>query len=198
MILSPILNTEKLNSIGEVEGRLNDIRKHIADTESKIKNGEIEPFQIGLYSDMFSQLRQQECDYQSIVDTYNGSSSGDYISQMVSEVKARMSEQEKVKLRHLQEQTYEIYLPNDDNYAAFAELKRTPNISNYTKVNIGSWFDTDGENISQRLESICKTHKSIAVGMVIKIGGSAYFVDEIGFKALPDFDKPATEKKNLK
>ncbi|WP_177219615.1 hypothetical protein [Ruminococcus albus] len=44
-----------------------------------------------------------------------------------------MTEQEKEKLRHLQEQKYEIYLPNDDNYAALAELKRPPTIDNYTK-----------------------------------------------------------------
>lgn len=189
-----IINSEQINSIGEVEGKLSTIRKKIEDIESKIKSGEIEPFQMERYSELLSQLRQQERDYQNIVDTYNGSSSEDYISRMVNEVKERMSEQENDKLRHLQEQRYEIYLPNDDNYAAYAGLKQPPTIGKYKKVFGGSWFDTEGESVSQRLENICNTNKGIAVGMIIKVGGAAYFVDEIGFKALPNFDKPAPEQ----
>lgn len=193
-----IINSEQINSIGEVEGKLNAVRKKIADIESKIKSGEIEPFQMERYSELLSQLRQQERDYQSIVDTYNGSSSGDYISRMVASVQEKMSEQEKDKLRHLQEQRYEIYLPNDDNYVPLAEVKQSPTITNYSKVYEGSWFDTEGESVSQRLENICSTHKGIAVGMIIKVGGAAYFVDEIGFKALPNFDKPAPEQEQKK
>ncbi len=193
-----IINSEQINSIGEVEGKLNAVQKKIADIESKIKSGEIEPFQIERYSELLSQLRQQERDYQSIVDTYNGSSSGDYISRMVAAVHERMSEQEKDKLRHLKEQRYEIYLPNDDNYVPLAEVKQSPTITNYSKVYEGSWFDTEGESVSQRLENICNTHKGIAVGMIIKVGGLAYFVDEIGFKALPNFDKPAPEQEQKK
>lgn len=193
-----IINSEQINSIGEVEGKLNAVRKKIADIESKIKSGEIEPFQMERYSELLLQLRQQERDYQSIVDTYNGSSSGDYISRMVSEVKARMSEQEKDKLRHLQEQRYEIYLPNDDNFVPFAEVKQSPTITNYSKVLEGSWFDTEGESVSLRLENICNTHKGIAVGMIIKVGEAAFFVDEIGFKALPNFDKTAHEQEKKK
>ena len=193
-----IINSEGINSIGEVEEKLNTVRKKIADIESKIESGEIEPFQMERYSELLSQLRQQERDYQSIVDTYNNSSSGDYISRMVSEVKARMSEQEKDKLRHLQEQTYEIYLPNDNNFVPLAEVKQNPTITNYSKVYEGSWFDTEGESVSQRLESICNTNKGIAVGMIIKVGGTAFFVDEIGFKALRNFDKPELEQEQKK
>ncbi len=193
-----IINSEQINSIGEVEGKLTAVRKKIADIENKIKAGEIEPFQMEHYSELLSQLRQQEHDYQCIVDTYNESSSGDYISRMVSEVMSRMTEQEKDKLRHLQEQTYEIYLPNDDDYAALAELKRPPTIDNYTKSYSGSWFDTEGESVAQRLESICNTNRNIAVGMIIKVGGAAYFVDTMGFKQIIGFDNPTVEKKQEK
>ena len=193
-----IINTEQITSIGEVEGKLTEVRKKISEIESKIQSGEIEPFQIEQYSDMLSDLRQKDRDYQNIVDTYNESSSGDYIGRMVSEVKARMSAQEKEKLRYLQEQKYEIYLPNDDNYAAFSELEQTPTIRNYTKAASGSWFDTEGENLAQKLENICNTHRNIVVGMVFKVGEEAYFVDTVGFKVLRDFDKTAIEEKREK
>ncbi|SEL23597.1 relaxase/mobilization nuclease domain-containing protein [Ruminococcus albus] len=191
-----IINSEQITSIGDVEGKLTAVRKKISEIENSIKAGEIEAFQIEQYSDMLLMFRQQERDYQSIADTYNESSSGDYISRMVTEVKARMSEQEKDKLRHLQEQKYEIYLPNDDNYAALAELKRPPTIDNYTMSYSGSWFDAEGESVVQKLESICNTNRNIAVGMIIKVGGTAYFVDTMGFKQIIGFEKPAVEKKS--
>ena len=34
--------------------------------------------------------------------------------------------------------------------------------------------------------------------MIIKVGGAAFFVDEIGFKALPNFDKTAHEQEKKK
>lgn len=193
-----IINTEHINSIGEVEGKLAAVRKKIAEIENKIRVGEIEAFQMEHYSELLSQLRQQERDYQSIADTYNESSSGDYISRMVSEVKARMTEQEKDKLRHLQEQKYEVYIPSNDRYMDYVEHRAVPTIAEYGKVAEGSWYDTEGENIYQRLQSIYDTNKSIYVGFVIKVEGRAFMVDKKGFKELPDFDKPALEKKQEK
>jgi hypothetical protein len=192
-----IINSEQINSIGEVESKLNAVKKQIVDIESKIKGGEIEPFQIERYSELLSQLRKQEKDYQNIMDTYNESSE-DYISRMVSEVKARMTEQEKDKLRHLQEQKYEVYIPTNDRYMDYVEHRAVPSAAEYGKVSEGSWYDAEGESIYQRLQSIYDTNKSIYVGFVIKVEGRAFMVDKKGFKELPDFDKPAVEKKQEK
>ena len=193
-----IINSEQITSIGEVEGKLSAVRKKISEIENSIKAGEIEAFQIEQYSDMLVKFRQQEHDYQSIADTYNESSSGDYISRMVSEVKARMTEQEKEKLRHLQEQMYEVYIPTNDRYMDYVDHRAVPTAAEYGKVSEGSWYDTEGENIYQRLQSIYDTNKSIYVGFVIKVDGRAFMVDKKGFKELPDFDKPAVEKKQEK
>lgn len=193
-----IINTEQITSIGEVEGKLSAVRKKISEIENSIKAGEIKAFQIEQYTDMLTKLRQQEHDYQCIVDTYNESSYSDYISRMVSEVKARMSEQEKDKLRHLQEQKYEVYIPTNDRYMDYVEHRAVPSAAEYGKVSEGSWYDTEGESIYQRLQSIYDTNKSIYVGFVIKVEGRAFMVDKKGFKELPDFDKPALEKKQEK
>ena len=61
-----------------------------------------------------------------------------------------------------------------------------------------SIFRPTGESIYQRLQSIYDTNKSIYVGFVIKVDGRAFMVDKKGFKELPDFDKPAVEKKQEK
>lgn len=193
-----IINSEGISSIGEVEGKLAAVRRKIADIENSIKAGEVEPFQMEHYSQLLSQLRQQEHDYQCIADTYNESSSGDFISRMVSEVKARMTEQEKDKLRHLQEQKYEVYIPTNDRYMDYVEHRAVPSVAEYGKVAEGSWYDAEGESIYQQLQSIYDTNKSIYVGFVIKVEGRAFMVDKKGFKELPDFDKPAVEKKQEK
>ncbi len=193
-----IINSEQITSIGEVEGKLSAVRKKISEIENKIRAGEVEAFQIEQYSDMLTKLHLQERDYKSIMDTFNESSSGDYISRMVSEVKARMTEQEKDKLRHLQEQKYEIYIPTNDRYMDYVEHRAVPSAAEYGKVAEGSWYDTEGESIYQRLQSIYDTNKSIYVGFVIKVEGRAFMVDKKGFKELPDFDKPAVEKKQEK
>ncbi|SFD11204.1 relaxase/mobilization nuclease domain-containing protein, partial [Ruminococcus albus] len=61
-----IINSEKINSIGEVDDKLSTVRKKVSEIENSIKAGEVEPFQIEHYSELLSQLRQQERDYKSI------------------------------------------------------------------------------------------------------------------------------------
>lgn len=191
-----IINNERINSIGELEGKLALVKKKIADIESKIREGEITSWQIEHYSDMLKQLKEQQADYQAIVDTYYDASSGDYISRLVSEAKARMTEQEKAKLQHLKEMKYEIYFPNDDNYCAFADLKVAPNIQNYSKVYEDSWYDVEGNDIGEQLECIYKNKKFIGIGEVIKVGNDAYYVDTRGYKQLRNFGTPVQKSEN--
>ena len=201
-----IINKEHINSIGELEGKLAQVNKKIADIENKIREGEITSWQIDNYSEMLKKLRQQQVDYQSIVDTYYDASSGDYISRLVREAKSRMTEQEKAKLQHLKEMKYEIYFPNDNISCAFADLKNAPNIQNYSKAYEDSWYDVEGNSIGEQLECIYKNKKFIGVGAVIKVSGDAYYVDTRGYKQLRNFDAPIqkpenkapTQKKNTK
>lgn len=144
---------------------------------------------------MLKQLKQQQMDYQSIVDTYYDASSGDYIYRLVNAAREKMTEQEKAKLQHLKEMQYEIYFPNDNISCAFADLKTTPNIQNYSKVYEDSWYDIEGKNIAEQLECIYKNNRSVGVGAVIKVNGKYYYVDTYGFKQIRGFDEAIKKTK---
>ena len=192
-----IINSEHISSIGELEGKLAQVINRISEIESKLSEGELLPWQIDKYSDTLAELRTKEKEYQSIKNTYDEDMKGDYISRMVKAARERMTEQEKAKLEHLKSLKYDIYLPNDDNYASLSDLKCTPNIGNYSKVYTGNWYDAEGIYLKDQLEDICRNMNNIRVGAVIFVDGKAFYVNDKGFVFIKDFDKPISEQNEI-
>lgn len=147
---------------------------------------------------------QNECMCQKIA-AYKGileiCSNEDYISKLVRITREKMSEQEKMKLKVLESETFELYYPKSREYLPFSKLSDIPNIDDYFKGGDGSWLDAEGDNIAEQLESLCRKRADIGIGVMIVVnkqdGQSAYFVDEIGFKQIPNFMKSRSEQMKL-
>jgi len=108
-----------------------------------------------------------------------------------------MDEQEQAKLKSLESETYEIYYPNDKNFIPYKEHSTPPNIDNYYNAGGGNWVYVDGDDIGMKLENVYQTN-SLSIGTVILVKKQteqkAYYVDEIGFKPMPNFAKSHSEQ----
>ncbi len=144
-----------------------------------------------------SEVKIKAESYRSIIDTYKSSSDSDYISRLVKAARDKMDEQEQAKLKNLESETYEIYYPNDRNFISYKEQKLKPNIDNYYNAGGGNWIDADGDYIGMKLENVYQAN-SLSIGTVILVKKQteqkAYYVDEIGFKPMPDFAKSRSEQ----
>ncbi len=146
-----------------------------------------------------SEVKAKAESYHSIIDTYKFSSDSDYISRLVKAARDKMDEQERIKLKSLESETYEIYYPNDRNFILYAEQSTPPNIDNYYNSGSGNWIDVDGDDIAMKLENVYQAN-SLSIGTVIIVKKQteqkAYYVDEIGFKQMPNFAKSHSEQQN--
>ena len=144
-----------------------------------------------------SEVKAKAESYHSIIDTYKFSSDIDYISRLVKAARDKMDEQEQAKLKSLESETYEIYYPNDKNFIPYKEHSTPPNIDNYYNPYGGNWIDADGDDIGMKLENVYQTN-SLSIGTVILVKKQteqkAYYVDEIGFKPMPNFAKSHSEQ----
>ena len=151
------------------------------------------------YSDEISTLQTSVNEIRNRIDGYKNileaCSGEDYISRLVRLAREKMDEQEKIKLKKLEKETYEVYYPCSGKSLVYDDLERIPNIDDYFKDIEGSWFDVEGESVGDKLENICRSRSNIGVGAVIVINGQkAYFVDRTMFKAVPDFMRSRAEQ----
>lgn len=253
-----IINGEGLSSIYQVENKLSEIEKGIADIQlqindleadknsaseiisaaeryfkkysvfkksaeyPKIKRQEdkallaeygikslddIEKFRENMqeYSERITELRAQinkikmkEDDYKSIIDTYKNCSEDDYISRLVKAAREKMGRQETVKLKALREECYTVYSCGNNDYLPFKQLDKEPNVDDYIKKNVGSWFDVEGEKLSDKLENIYQSCPDIVVGDVIVVKAqnreAAFYVNDYGFIGFEGFMKSRSEQ----
>lgn len=171
-----IVNTEGFTSVAHVKEKLSEL-----ETQEQTK-----------------EIRQKIAAYKGILEIC---SSEDYISKLVRITREKMNEQEKAKLKVLESETFELYYPKSREYLPFSKLSDIPNIDDYFKGSDGNWLDAEGDNIGEQLESLCLKRADIGIGVMIVVnkqdGQSAYLVDEIGFKQIPNFMKSRSEQMKL-
>lgn len=145
-----------------------------------------------------NEIKQKEDDYKSIIDTYKNCSEEDYISRLVKAAREKMDRQETAKLKTLQEENYTVYSCKNNNYLPFKQLDKEPNVDDYIKKNVGSWFDVEGEKLSDKLENIYQCCPDMVVGDVIVVktqnSEAAFYVNDYGFIAFEGFMKSRSEQ----
>lgn len=252
-----IINGEGLSSIAQVENKLSEIEKNIADTQLQInkleadKNSaseiisaaeryfkrysvfkkntdypkskrqedkallaeygiksldDITKFRENMqeYSEritalqtQINEIKKKEDDYKSIIDTYKNCFDDDYISCLVKAAREKMDKQETAKLKALQEESYEVYFPENGVSLSFSQLAESPNIDNYYEYANGKWFDIEGAELSNKLENIYqKTAAAVGAVIVLNIGEKriSYYVDDVGFRLVENFTVSKSEQ----
>lgn len=167
-----VVNCEKLNSVSQVKERLSELEKQ----------------------EQTDEIRQKIKIYREILETC---SDEDYISKLVRLSREKMDGQEKARLKALENESYELYYRSDENYTALKNQRSIPNIDDYFAHGGGSWIDIEGEDLANKLENVYAANQ-LPIGAVILVkkqnGQQAYYVDEIGFKAIPDFMNSRSEQ----
>lgn len=145
-----------------------------------------------------SEIQKKEDDYKSIIDTYKNCSEDDYISRLVKAVREKMDSQETDKLKALREEIYTVYSCGNNDYLSFKQLDTKPNVGNYIKKKVGSWFDVEGDNVGDKLENIYQSCPDMIVGDVIVVRAqnreTAFYVNDYGFIAFEGFMKSRSEQ----
>ena len=144
-----------------------------------------------------NQIKKKEDDYKSIIDTYKNCSDDDYISRLVKAARKKMDRQEMAKLKALQEESYEVYFPQNGVSLSFNELIESPNIDDYYEYANCKWFDIEGTELSDKLENIYqKTSAAVGAVIVLNIGGKriSYYVDDVGFRFVENFTISKSEQ----
>ena len=153
---------------------------------------------IAVLQKQINEIQKKEDDYKSIIETYKNCSEGDYISQLIKAVSDKMDRQETAKLKALQEESYTVYSCGNNNYLPFKQLDTKPNVDEYIKKNVGSWFDVEGDNVGDKLESIYQNFPDMVVGDVIVVRAqnreTAFYVNDYGFIAFEGFMKSRSEQ----
>lgn len=252
-----IINEEGLSSISQVENKLSEIEKDIAETQLQInklaadknsaseiisaaeryfkkysvfkKSAEypklrrqedkalLKKYGIKLLDDIakfrenmqeyseritesqeqINKIKKKEDDYKSIIDTYKNCSKGDYISQLVKAAHEKMERQETAKLKALQEESYEVYFPENGISLSFGQLIESPNIDDYYEYANGKWFDIEETELSDKLENIYqKTSAAVGAVIVVNTCGKriSYYVDDVGFRLVENFTVSKSEQ----
>ena len=193
-----VINRDHIRSIKELEDMINSVREEIEKIETEIRNGDVTSFHIDKYSERLDELRTKEKAYHDIIETFKLSDKGNYIDRIYNESQRRFVEQEQARKQLLSAESYEIYLPNNDNYPPLRELKKIPTTADYTKIFEGKMNFPDNERIGEKLEKIFNSIPQGRVGMIIKLGGTAYYTDDFGFKQLKRFDDSEPEQEHKK
>ncbi len=153
---------------------------------------------IAILQKQISETQKKEDDYKSIIDTYKNCSEDDYISRLVKAARDKMDRQETAKLKALREESYTVYSCGNKAYLPFKQLDTKPNVDDYIKKNVGSWFDVEGEELSDKLENIYQSCPDMVVGDVIVVKAqnreAAFYVNDYGFIAFEGFMKSRSEQ----
>ncbi len=153
---------------------------------------------IAVLQKQICEIQKKEDDYKSIIDTYKNCSEDDYISRLVKAARDKIDRQETAKLKALQEESYTVYSCGNNDNLPFKQLDTKPNVDDYIKKNVGSWFDVEGEKLSDKLENIYQGCPDIVVGDVIVVKTqnreTAFYVNDYGFIAFEGFMKFRSEQ----
>lgn len=144
-----------------------------------------------------NEIKKKEDDYKSIIDIYKNCSEDDYISRLVKAAREKMDRQETAKLKALQEESYEVYFPENGISLSFRQLTESPNIDDYYEYTNGKWLDIEGAELSDKLENIYqKTSAAVGAVIVLNIGGKriSYYVDDMGFRLVENFTVSKSEQ----
>ena len=147
--------------------------------------------------EQLSEIKKKEDDYKSIINTYKNCSEGDYISKLLRVAREKMDKQETAKLKALQEESYEVYFPQNGISLSFSRLTESPNIDDYYEYANGKWFDIEGAELSDKLENIYqKTSAAVGAVIVLNIGRKriSYYVDDVGFRFVENFTVSKSEQ----
>lgn len=170
---------------------LNDIEKFRENIQEYSKR-------ITALQTQINEVKKKEDDYKSIIETYKNCSEDDYISRLVKAARNKMDRQETAKLKALREESCTVYSCGNNNYLPFKQLDREPNVDDYVKKNVGSWFDVEGDNIGDKLENIYQGCPDMVVGDVIVVKAqnreAAFYVNDYGFIAFEGFMKSRSEQ----
>lgn len=170
-----------LDDIAKFHGNMQKYSEKIADLQAQL-----------------NEIQKKEDDYKSIIDTYKNCSKGDYISRLVKAFREKMDRQETAKLKALQEESYTVYSCGNNDYLPFKQLNMKPNVDDYIKKNIGSWFDVEGNDVGDKLENIYQNCPDIVVGDVIVVKAqnreAAFYVNNYGFITFEGFMKSHSEQ----
>lgn len=172
--------------------------KSLDDVEQFRSNMQNYSEEIAVLQKQINEIQKKEDDYKSIIETYKNCSEEDYISRLVKAAREKMDRQETAKLKALQEESYTVYSCGNNNYLPFKQLDKKPNIDDYIKKNVGSWFDIEGNNVGDKLENIYQSCPDIVVGDVIVVKTqnreTAFYVNDYGFIAFEGFMKSRSEQ----
>mgnify|MGYP001032763935 FL=1 len=153
---------------------------------------------IAVLQSQICEIQKKEDDYKSIIETYKNCSEDDYISRLVKAARDKMNRQETAKLKALREESYTVYSCGNNNYLPFKQLDTKPNVDEYIKKNVGSWFDVEGDNVGDKLENIYQGCPDMVVGDVIVVKAqnreAAFYVNDYGFIAFEGFMKSRSEQ----
>ena len=145
-----------------------------------------------------NEIKKKEDDYKSIIETYKNCSEDDYISRLIRAAREKMDGQETAKLKALREESYTFYSCKNNDYLPFKQLDKEPNVDDYIKKNVGSWFDVEGDNVGDKLENIYQSCPDIVVGDVIVVKTqnreTAFYVNDYGFIGFDGFMKSRSEQ----
>ncbi len=172
--------------------------KSLEDIEKFRENIQEYSKRIAVLQTQINEIQKKEDDYKSIIETYKNCSEDDYISRLVKAAREKMDRQETAKLKALQEESYTVYSCGNNNYLPFKQLDKEPNVDDYIKKSIGSWFDVEGEKLSDKLENIYQSCPDMVVGDVIVVKAqnreTAFYVNDYGFIAFEGFMKSCLEQ----
>lgn len=172
--------------------------KSLADIAQFRSNMQNYSEKIAVLQKQISEIQKKEDDYKSIIETYKNCFEDDYISRLVKAARDKMDRQETAKLKALQEESYTVYSCGNNDYLPFKQLDTKPNVDEYIKKNVGSWFDVEGDNVGDRLENIYQNCPDMVVGDVIVVKAqnreTAFYVNDYGFIAFEGFMKSRSEQ----
>ena len=170
---------------------LNDIEKFRENIQEYSKR-------ITALQTQINEVKKKEDDYKSIIDTYKNCFEDDYISRLVKAVREKMDRQETATLKALREESYTVYSCGNNDYLSFKQLDTKPNVGDYIKKKVGSWFDVEGDNVGDKLENIYQSCPDMVVGDVIVVKAqnreTAFYVNDYGFIGFEGFMRSRSEQ----
>ncbi len=171
--------------------------KSLNDIEKFSENMQEYSERITALQSQINEIQKKEDDYKSIIETYKNCSEDDYISRLVKAAREKMDRQETAKLKALQEESYEVYFPENGVSLSFNQLTENPNIDDYYEYAGGKLIDIEGAKLSDKLENIYQK-TSAAVGAVIVVNTYSerlsYYVDDVGFRLAENFTVSKSEQ----
>lgn len=200
-----IINGEGLSSITLVENKLSEIEKDITETKLQItqleadKNSANEIISAAKrYFKKYSVFKKsaeypkfKRLEDKTLLAKYGIKSLDD-----IEKFRENMQEYSE-RITALQKQINEIKQKEDD-YKSIIDTYKNCSEDDYIKKNVGRWFDVEGNNVGDKLESIYQGCPDMVVGDVIVVRAqnreADFYVNDYGFIAFEGFMKSRSEQ----